>query len=263
MAVDFTKPIATADRAQNLTDTRDTLVALAKLLGDVTPTGAAAGMIRWSPANNKFQKYSGSTWGDLATTFSMNVSHLGGAPADDYAKKTDLSSAIPAGVIVMWSGSAASIPSGWRLCDGTNGTPDLRGRFIIGASASGGYAPGATGGATSAATDYAGSHYHPSIAITVGGTAISEAQMPSHRHAMYINSNRVVKWLSPAGGSGGYEPQYESNLGGNATGGWGEYAGGSQPHSHTASGYTDYQGSHTHTVATVPPYYALCFIQKA
>lgn len=34
------------------------------------------------------------------------------------------------GIIVMWSGT--TIPSGWALCDGTNGTPDLRGRFILG-----------------------------------------------------------------------------------------------------------------------------------
>jgi hypothetical protein len=40
---------------------------------------------------------------------------------------------MPAGVIVMWSGSIATIPGGFFLCDGTNGTPDLRNKFIIGA----------------------------------------------------------------------------------------------------------------------------------
>jgi hypothetical protein len=40
---------------------------------------------------------------------------------------------IPSGVIVMWSGSIAIIPSGWALCNGSNGTPDLRDRFIVGA----------------------------------------------------------------------------------------------------------------------------------
>lgn len=40
---------------------------------------------------------------------------------------------IPSGVIVMWSGSIASIPSGWYLCNGSNGTPDLRNRFVVGA----------------------------------------------------------------------------------------------------------------------------------
>ena len=40
---------------------------------------------------------------------------------------------VPSGVIVMWSGSIASIPSGWYLCNGSNGTPDLRNRFVVGA----------------------------------------------------------------------------------------------------------------------------------
>lgn len=52
---------------------------------------------------------------------------------------------IPAGIIVMWAGLLASIPSGWALCDGTQGTPDLRSTFIKGAAA--GVNPGATGGA--------------------------------------------------------------------------------------------------------------------
>jgi len=42
-------------------------------------------------------------------------------------------SGIPKGCILMWSGSIATIPSGFALCDGSNGTPDLRNRFVIGA----------------------------------------------------------------------------------------------------------------------------------
>lgn len=50
-------------------------------------------------------------------------------------------SAIPYGCIVMWSGAVNNIPTGWRLCDGTNSTPDLRDKFVIGArSDSGGSA---------------------------------------------------------------------------------------------------------------------------
>ncbi len=58
-----------------------------------------------------------------------------------------LGAGVEAGVIVMWSGSSATIPSGWALCDGTNGTPDLRDRFVVGAESS--YEVGATGGASS------------------------------------------------------------------------------------------------------------------
>ena len=47
------------------------------------------------------------------------------------------------GMIILWHGSVVSIPSGWHICDGTVGTPDLRGRFILGCGA--GYDPGDTG----------------------------------------------------------------------------------------------------------------------
>lgn len=42
--------------------------------------------------------------------------------------------AVPAGGIILWSGSIATIPSGWNLCNGTSGTPDLTDRFVICAS---------------------------------------------------------------------------------------------------------------------------------
>jgi len=59
---------------------------------------------------------------------------------------------IPSGLIVMWSGTLASIPSGWNLCDGTNGTPDLRDKFIYGWTD--GVDPGGTGGATTHSHTY-------------------------------------------------------------------------------------------------------------
>jgi hypothetical protein len=39
---------------------------------------------------------------------------------------------VPVGAILMWSGNPADLPAGWYLCDGSNNTPDLRGRFIVG-----------------------------------------------------------------------------------------------------------------------------------
>lgn len=55
---------------------------------------------------------------------------------------------IPSGVILMWSGSVATIPNGWVICNGENGTPNLTGRFVVHADADGGgiYNPGNTGG---------------------------------------------------------------------------------------------------------------------
>ena len=63
----------------------------------------------------------------------------------------------------MWSGSVDEIPPKWALCDGQNGTPDLRGRFIVGAG--GTYAVGAKGGFDT--------------------VTLSVAQMPSHKHGIY------------------------------------------------------------------------------
>ena len=51
---------------------------------------------------------------------------------------------IPQGIIVAWAGSKTNIPAGWTVCDGTNGTPDLRARFVIGSNSN--YEPGAIGG---------------------------------------------------------------------------------------------------------------------
>ncbi len=53
---------------------------------------------------------------------------------------------IPAGMIMMWSGSLASIPDGWALCNGSSGTPNLSDRFVY--SVSNGENPGASGGMT-------------------------------------------------------------------------------------------------------------------
>ena len=63
---------------------------------------------------------------------------------DNGATWDNLGFGLPPGTIAMWSGSLATIPSGWKLCDGTSGTPDLRSRFIRGAPPA--TDPGATGG---------------------------------------------------------------------------------------------------------------------
>ena len=62
----------------------------------------------------------------------------------------DTSGFIPKGGIIMWSGATTAIPQGWALCDGTNGTPNLRDRFIVGAGST--YAVAASVQAEVAAT---------------------------------------------------------------------------------------------------------------
>lgn len=178
---------------------------------------------------------------------------------------------VPAGVIWMWSGSIASIPSGWALCDGTNGTPDLRNRFIMGAGST--YAPGDTGGAASATTSSNGTHSHTG---STDGHTLTTAQIPAHQHTGVTNADGAHDHavFSQSGASGfnfaGVE-YFASGISSNITGarrtdinGLHQHSfttnaeGGGQAHSHGISS----DGAHTHTVATVPPYYALAFIMK-
>ena len=62
---------------------------------------------------------------------------------------------------MLWSGAANAIPSGWVICNGSNSTPDLRNRFVVGAGDS--YSVGATGGANTA-SDTA------SISVSISGS---------------------------------------------------------------------------------------------
>lgn len=67
-------------------------------------------------------------------TYKVRTAVFSGTGTDwsEFKRIQSLVSLVPAGVVVMWSGAVGSIPTGWALCDGTNGTPDLRGRFIVG-----------------------------------------------------------------------------------------------------------------------------------
>jgi microcystin-dependent protein len=145
---------------------------------------------------------------------------------------------IPAGVIVMWSGSSASIPAGWNLCDGANGTPDLRNRFIVGAT--GLYAVGATGGSANSAVV---AHTH---------TATSSVTDPGHVHG-----NGAIH---PYNGTGTRAEQDQS-------GGPASYTSFNVDTTNSTTGISvattvNSTGS-SGTNTNLPPYYALCFIMKA
>lgn len=155
---------------------------------------------------------------------------------------------IPRGIITMWSGAVDAVPSGWHLCDGTNGTPDLRNRFIVGAGNS--YAPGNTGGALS---------YTPTVTVNAAGTGVqvgyhtlTVGEMPSHSHTLLIY----------AGGesAGGRCESYGGRT--HIQGDTCLPTGGNQGHNHPI---TDNGHAHTASASAVdsrPPYYALAFIMK-
>ncbi|HEY4253001.1 MAG TPA: hypothetical protein VGM87_17455, partial [Roseomonas sp.] len=111
--------------------------------------------------------------------------------------------AVPAGLIAMWSGAENAVPAGWALCNGSNGTPNLRDKFVVAAGPTRGV--GTTGGADSqtVGTSAAGAHAHGGA---TAGTAISEAQMPPHQHggstdAQGYHAHNVPNAVGPVGAS--------------------------------------------------------------
>jgi hypothetical protein len=155
-------------------------------------------------------------------------------------------SAFVAGMIMLWSGSSGSIPSGWLLCDGSSSTPDLRNRFVVGATST--YAVGATGGSADAVVV---SHTH-----TFSGT--TSGQSANHQHDSSWGENPVIP--SPFGTSGRTNAAGSSGTD-NDNAGWLTNVN-TTDHTHTFSGNTGTTGS-SGTNANLPPYYALCYIMKA
>jgi hypothetical protein len=136
--------------------------------------------------------------------------------------------AFVAGMIMLWSGSSASIPTGWLLCDGSSSTPDLRNRFVVGATST--YAVGATGGSADA--------------IVVSHTHTATVTDPTHTHTL----STVTSGVGVAGGSNGVGVS-GTTLTTNAAS-----TGITVANSTTGSSGTN---------ANLPPYYALCYIMKA
>ncbi len=145
--------------------------------------------------------------------------------------QNNLTTAIPGGVIVMWSGSLATIPEGWLLCDGTNSTPDLRDRFVVGAG--GTYTPAVTGGSANA------------IVVSHTHTATSVVTDPGHQHSYNAPSG-----FDDAGFSGSVVDSIIGAQTGTSTTGI------------TVATTVNSAGS-SGTNANLPPYYALAYIMKA
>ena len=161
------------------------------------------------------------------------------------------------GMIILWSGAANAIPTGFVLCDGNNSTPDLRGRFIVGASASGGYGVDATGGSNE--------------------VTLSTSQLPTHNHSISVSGTTSNKSLT--GDIAKISECY--NVAGSASGVFTKKGTGNSPvtgaSSNSPTAGVDFDASHDHTftasgtsgdagsgsaIENRPPYYALCYIMK-
>lgn len=166
-----------------------------------------------------------------------SVTSSGNIQASSYSLNATGNGPVPQGGIIMWN--SATIPTGWAICDGTNGTPDLRDRFIVGSGNS--YAIGNTGGLSQ-------------VTLTV-------AQLPSHNHSASVSTD------------GSHTHDYtKPNCGEGYTG---SYNGSNEVWDYDCVGTyaTTSSGSHTHTVTigntgsntaheNRPPYYALYYIMK-
>jgi microcystin-dependent protein len=133
--------------------------------------------------------------------------------------------AIPVGGIILWSGSVASIPSGWLLCNGAYSTPNLTDRFILGAGNL--YAPAAAGGSTDS--------------VTVAHTHTATSTDAGHAHTLaQVNAVSTSGPLATATGAGA------------------QTTGTSVAIITTTIASTGVSGVN----ANMPPYYALCYIIK-
>lgn len=131
---------------------------------------------------------------------------------------------LPSGLIAIWKGSTSTIPNGWALCNGQNGTPDLRDKFVLGAGNS--YGVGSTGGEST--------------------HRLTVSEMPSHTHDTSGSSATVSLGLRDGGQnsvtanrSKNIQDEIDVNLSLDLG-----YSGGSSAHNN------------------MPPYYALCYIMK-
>ena len=173
----------------------------------------------------------------VSAVTSTELGYLDGVTSSIQTQINNISS-VPTGVIVMWSGANNAIPSGWAICNGANGTPDLRDRFVVGSGST--YATGATGGEST--------------------VTLTSSQMPAHNH-----SATSVSTVTDPGHSHTYKGQTGSSGSGvssrdseNTTLITDSATTGITVSTSTSIGNTGGGQAHENK----PPYYALAYIMK-
>jgi hypothetical protein len=157
----------------------------------------------------------------------------------------DTDSFFQTGMIIMWSGSVSALPTGWLLCNGASGTPNLTGRFVVASAtdAGGVYDVGDIGGTA------VNNHSHTG---NVEGHAITAAEMPAHNHISGVPHYDGAYGLAtiPAKGAPAGSATNRTTSPNTST------VGSNTAHSHNLT-------INTTNLDNRPPYYALAFIMKS
>ena len=216
---------------------------------DTLPSGNANKIVKGTEIDDEFEAIETA----IATKSNISSPAFTGTPtaptAADGTNTTQiattafvLTNGVPSGAILMWSGSVASIPSGWSLCDGTNSTPDLRNRFVVGAGDT--YSVDATGGSADAIVV---SHTH----------SVSD---PGHQHdgTAYYRGEGADTSSDPSGNASTF---YHENSGHTRSSSNSFIEGGVRTETDTTGISISSTGS-SGTNKNLPPYYALAYIMK-
>ncbi|MBN1187361.1 MAG: tail fiber protein [Bacteroidales bacterium] len=227
---------------------------VAKIQGNpISSTSPSSGQVlkwngtQWKPGNDSIRDVPiGQAGGDLTGSYPnpsianssvelSNINTTGAASGQTIVfNGTSLAwqspSGFPSGGIIMWSGTLATIPSGWALCDGANGTPDLRDRFIFSVGTS--ENPGATGGSSSH-SHTVDSHSH---------------DVNSHSHTVNPPATTTLRISDTGGWIGIGDDQHSVDIPSFSSG--------------SSSPGTSSESPGTSNVNHIPPYYKLAFIMK-
>jgi hypothetical protein len=237
--------------------------------------------------NKKFNKiYADKFIGEAseAENAKFSITQPAGTNDTTIATTAFVQTVMPRGAIVMWSGDLITIPNSWALCNGQNGTPDLREKFIV--AAGGSYAIGAQGGANSVvlSMNQMPNHNHLGTSATSsvehthawsgsGTTGNSGA----HTHTINDPGHVHSRGRQPLGSADGSNPNLGNVTGntGSSTTGISINAAENHAHSVSVSGTTAAASStqHSHAFETNfvgnnsaidirPSYYALAYIMK-
>jgi hypothetical protein len=187
----------------------------------------------YTKAENAARYFTSATDG---TGSGLIAATLGGWTAQQI-----IDSGTPSGCIGMWSSTEGTIPAGWHLCDGTNSTPNLQDRFIVGAG--GNYTCNSQGGADLVTT---------TGSVTISGHPLTAAETPLHTHGTITDYYPITPITGTVWGEGQLLASTQSTPGSLT-----DYAGSGTSHGHTATFAGTSNQDHR------PPFYALCYIKKS